>query len=141
VQAERGFIVLYDPSTGAFGEYIATHNFDPLPYPYPKHPAPDTIFYEANAVWDYMIEAIQYGRPLATVNGSMGAFESYAPRRRLTFDPHVRTLRCLIAVPLVRDGAIDALLWCDQRLKLALWKEPELMQVIDLVGQFLESQE
>jgi hypothetical protein len=138
VQAERGFIVLYDPTTRAFGEYVAAHNFDPLPYPYPEDPAPETIFYEANAVWEYMIEAIQHGRPLATVNESMSTFDSYAPRRRLRFDPPARTLRCLMAVPLMRAGVIYALLWCDQRLKMALWKELELAQVVDLVQQFLE---
>jgi len=131
LKAERGFIVLYDPSTQTFGDYIVTRNVKPLPESW-KKADPDDPFREHHHLWDLMTTIVAQRQPVLTNNANTDTHFF-----RSTDDMTVWTLRCILAVPLIYDGVMYGLLWCDRRLIRGVWQEQELVQVADLVGQFL----
>jgi GAF domain-containing protein len=131
LKAERGFIVLYDAGTQTFGDYVATRNFHPLPENW-KKTSSDNPFRENHYLWDLMTTIAAQRQPVLTNNANVDAHFF-----RTTDDLTVWVLRCILAVPLIYDGVMYGLLWCDQRLIRGVWQEPELVQIVDLIRQFL----
>lgn len=113
VNAERGFVVLYDATTDTF-TYVATHNFVPA----------------NNGYSDKMFADLMAAGEAVVTNNLM--IQKYLPQGIIS----TLSLRTILIVPLRYEDQIIGLLWCDRNLQEGPFNGDNLARLVDLVEDY-----
>jgi hypothetical protein len=121
VQAERGSIMLYDPTTGEPVEFLATYNFDPIVPP----PSADPMIKADRLIRKALPRIAMAGHALLTHTYDNAYFD--IPEETIVPGP---PLQSIIAVPIRKQSG---LLYCSARFKSRVFTPVDLSHLILLV--------